>query len=55
MPTPHSLSGPGIGAADGPNERHTVTQEVLRGVFVNLRGFIELLEVGHWSQLEVAQ
>jgi pimeloyl-ACP methyl ester carboxylesterase len=44
-----------IGAVDGLNELHPVTQEVLKSVLVDLRGFIELPDVGHWPQLEAAE
>lgn len=44
-----------VGAADGLNELHPVTPEVLRDVLTDLRGFIALPEVGHWPQLEAAE
>ncbi len=44
-----------VGAADGLNELNPVTREVLRRVLADLRGFIELPEVGHWPQLEAAE
>ncbi|SDD68394.1 alpha/beta fold hydrolase [Paraburkholderia lycopersici] len=43
-----------VGAADGLNALHPVTQEVLGNVLADLRGLIELPEVGHWPQLEAA-
>jgi pimeloyl-ACP methyl ester carboxylesterase len=42
------------GAADGLTELHPVTEEALRRVLANLRGFIELPGIGHWPQLEAA-
>ena len=44
-----------VGDADGLNELHPVTPEVLRHVLTDLRGFIELPNVGHWPQLEAAE
>lgn len=44
-----------VGAADGLNELHPVAQETLQNVLADLRGFIELPEVGHWPQLEAAE
>lgn len=44
-----------MGAVDGLNELHHVTQEDLCHVLADLRGFIELPDVGHWPQLEAAK
>lgn len=44
-----------VGAVDSLNELHPVTPEVLRRVLANLKGFIELADVGHWPQLEASE
>ncbi len=44
-----------VGAVDGLNELHPMTPEILRHILADLRGFIELPDVGHWPQLEAAE
>lgn len=43
-----------VGAADGLNKLHPVTEEALRRILADLRGFVELPGIGHWPQLEAA-
>lgn len=44
-----------IGAADGLNELHPITTEILQHVLTDLREFIVLPDVGHWPQLEAPE
>lgn len=44
-----------VGEVDGLNELHPVTQEALRHILADLRGFVELPGVGHWPQLEASE